>query len=212
MSIEILPITGIILLVILSNGPTDDTQTSTPPPAPKSFKAYQTRDYINIENPEADYEAILRFIEKRYRRILPKEREEIARNLVEYGSHHKVDPILAAALIARESSFDKNAVSPTGAKGLGQIKDFNHKSLDIKDPFDIQENVNGTVGYLKRMMGIWKNRNNQTSLALASYYKGHGAIKKDKEKIDGQTESYVKDILNNYEVITKIREKIHIIQ
>ena len=62
------------------------------------------------------------------------------------------------------------------------------------------------------MLGIWKDKSNQTSLALASYYKGHGAIKKDKEKLDPKTQLYVNDVLYNYSLINEIRKKIDAIR
>ena len=106
--------------------------------------------------------------------------EKIAKYLVEYGRKNNVDPKLAAAVIARESSFNKRAVSRTGAKGLGQIKDFNFKSLNIRDPFDIRQNVSGTVSYLKHLVGRWKGDSRKTSLTLASYFEGPNAIKSKK--------------------------------
>ena len=66
---------------------------------------------------------------------------EIAYWIDEYASKEDIDPMLVAALIDRESSFNKRAVSKTGAKGLGQIKDFNFKSLEINDPYDVKQNV-----------------------------------------------------------------------
>jgi Soluble lytic murein transglycosylase and related regulatory proteins (some contain LysM/invasin domains) len=131
----------------------------------------------------------------------------IAKSLVEYGKKNQLDPKFAAALIARESAFNNKAISSTGAKGLGQIKDFNYKSLRISDPFDIKQNARGTTKYIKRMLSIWKGKSDNISLALASYYKGHGAVKKDNGKLDKTTSAYVKDIMNNYKKIVNIREK-----
>ena len=91
MGIELLPIIGLTLVLILSNGGSDKHQ---PKPPQKKIKAYQTKDYIKVKHPEADYEAILRFIEKRYRKILPKEREEIARTLIDYGKNTTLIPFL----------------------------------------------------------------------------------------------------------------------
>ena len=102
---------------------------------------------------------------------LPKsEASEIAFWINEYAQEEDMDPMLVAALIGRESSFQKDAVSSTGAKGLGQIKDFNFKDLDIEDPYDVQQNVRGTVKYLKQLFSVWKDSKDSTQLALASYY------------------------------------------
>lgn len=102
-----------------------------------------------------DYEVIFTYISDTYKKISKEDAKKIAHYLVKHGRDHNLDPKLAAALIARESGFDKDAVSVTGARGLGQIKDFNYPSLGILDPHDIQENVVGTVKYLKRLFKRW---------------------------------------------------------
>ena len=109
-----------------------------------------------------------------------------------------MDPMLVAALIGRESSFQKDAVSSTGAKGLGQIKDFNFKDLEIEDPFNVQQNVRGTVKYLKHLFTVWKDSNESTQLALASYYQGPNATKKKKDNMPSKVSNYVDDILTSY--------------
>ncbi|MFT5171347.1 MAG: soluble lytic murein transglycosylase-like protein, partial [Candidatus Marinamargulisbacteria bacterium] len=111
----------------------------------------------------------------------------------------------AAAVIARESAFNKNAISSTGAKGLGQIKNFNFKSLKINDPYDIKQNVSGTTSYLKRMLSKWKDQSNNVSLALASYYKGYTNVKKGGGKLDKKTSGYVNDILDYYKDLEDLR-------
>ena len=106
---------------------------------------------------------------------------EIAYWIDEYASQEDIDPMLVAALIGRESSFNKKAVSKTGAKGLGQIKEFNFESLGINDPYNVKQNVRGTVTYLKRLFGMWKGSGDSTRMALASYYQGPNATKKKKK-------------------------------
>lgn len=162
----------------------------------------------DITSPDVEYRAILDYIQNTYTETEPEDAKVIARYLVDYGKEHNVDPKLAAALIARESGFNKRAISSTGARGLGQIKGFNFPSLGIKDPYDIKQNVRGTVSYLNKMLDVWKDKQENVELALASYYKGHNAIKKDKEKLDSKTDSYVKDILSNYNSISKIKDKL----
>ena len=66
-------------------------------------------------------------------------------------------------------------------QGLGQIKDFNFKSLEISDPFDIKQNIRGTVKYLKELKNMWKNSNDSNRMVLASYYQGPNKTKKTKD-------------------------------
>ncbi len=173
---------------------------------------------------QKDYKVILSYIKSKYKKIQAEDAESITKHLVDYGKKHNVDPKFAAAVIARESSFNKNAVSRTGAKGLGQIKDFNFPSLKIENPHDIEQNVSGTTQYLKEMLSNWQKRMNKApeyrqagkrvpisetekvKLALASYYKGFTAV--NREGFDIQTQGYVEDILKYYEEITiSLKEK-----
>lgn len=150
-------------------------------------------------NSQKEYQTIYKYIRSKYKNVSQQDAQKISKYLVKYGKENNVDPKFAAAVIARESAFKKDAVSSTGAKGLGQIKDFNFKSLNIKDPYDIQQNVSGTVGYLKHLMGRWKGHSQAASLTLASYYEGPNAIKSKGGRLEGNTKHYVNDILKKYE-------------
>ena len=101
---------------------------------------------------------------------------------------------------------------------MGQIKDFNYDDLNINDPFDIKENVNGTVKYLKTMIKQWKEKDREelkrvdtesssksdVQLALASYYKGFTAVKT--QGVDAKTQAYVDDIIKSYQEISESSE------
>lgn len=157
---------------------------------------------------KAEYDTIMAYIQDKFKRVDKEEAEEISESLVKYGKEHDLDPKFAAALIARESGFNKKAVSRTGAKGLGQIKDFNFKSLEISDPFSIKENIRGTTKYIRELIGNWENPKKKQSvvnadtesdrirLALASYFKGPGAVRR--EGVDAKSHEYVDDILKYY--------------
>ena len=230
MDLNIIPAVGLLIVVLFSLPEKGQDKSSTHRKYSRSTyvkqnnrlnsrAAYfrdrrQTKKHnnkVNVQtvakNTDLDYESILTYITSTYKKIKKEDAELIAQSLVEYGKKHELDPKFTAALIARESAFNNTAVSSTGAKGLGQIKDFNYKSLKISDPFDIKQNAQGTTKYIKRMLKIWKGKSDDIQLALASYYKGHGAVKKDNGKLDNTTKSYVKDIMNNYKKILSIREK-----
>ncbi|MFC1617205.1 lytic transglycosylase domain-containing protein [Candidatus Margulisiibacteriota bacterium] len=164
----------------------------------------QPRRKSAIED-DLDYKTIHKYIRSTFKKVPAEDARLIAKHLVEMGKEKQLDPKFVAAVMARESGFNKKAVSRTGAKGLGQIKDFNYKSLKIKDPFSIKQNANGTVSYLKRMLSKWKGKDNDKHLALASYFKGYGAVSKDGGKFDRATKGYVDGIMKYYEKIKKIR-------
>lgn len=168
--------------------------------------------FESIED-EKNFFVVNDFIKNQNPKLDPKERELIALYIVKYSKNYDIDPKVTAALIARESSFNRNAISKTGAKGLGQIKEFNYEDLSISNPFNIKENINGTVLYLHKMRQKWSQKKNQLEhhkqnkndiyYALASYYKGFTAVKNSKEMLDSQTKGYISDILTNYNKINQ---------
>jgi soluble lytic murein transglycosylase-like protein len=178
------------------------TPSSSPPVTPYKPPVHNEK---NIRASSGTKKKLERYIKQQNPNIGKTDSAEIAHWIDEYSAEEDVDPMLVAALIGRESSFKKRAVSSTGAKGLGQLKDFNHKPLGIKDPYNVRQNVRGTVKYLKNMMGEWKGNKDSTRLALASYYQGPNKTKKVKKKrgkMAGHVNKYVDDIMTKYKKLS----------
>ncbi|MDC0977724.1 transglycosylase SLT domain-containing protein [bacterium] len=112
-----------------------------------------------------------------------------------YGKEKNQDPRLILAFMARESRFNPQAVSPTGAIGLGQVMPMNFKDLGITNAYDIDQGTKGLVYYFQQKLNDWKDKKDQLGLAIASYLEGSGAIRRNGAKYSGHTEVYVKDIL-----------------
>ncbi|MCO5762845.1 MAG: lytic transglycosylase domain-containing protein [Chromatiaceae bacterium] len=110
---------------------------------------------------------------------------------------HGVPPALAMALVGHESNFDPTAVSPKGARGLGQLMPGTAKSLGV-DPADPRQNVDGSLRYLKQQydaFGSWDK-------ALAAYNGGPGrlsAAKGDIGRMPPETRAYVPAVLQRAE-------------
>ena len=61
---------------------------------------------------------------------------------------HGIDPSILAGLIETESSWDPAAISPSGARGLGQFMPATAREfgVDVNDPIS---SINGAAQYLK---------------------------------------------------------------
>lgn len=88
---------------------------------------------------------------------------------------HQVDPDLLFALIAAESSFDSKAVSPKGARGLGQMQFATARAVapgtvrHPEDLHDVPKSLHATALHLRQLLGDGKG---DLRWALRAYYAG----------------------------------------
>ena len=100
------------------------------------------------------------------------------------------DPILVATLVAIESNYKPEAISPAGALGLCQVMPFHFRSSDNwKDP---KANIGVGSNYLKQLMKQFKG---DKELALAAFNAGPNAVIKARYKVPSnrgnETKNYV---------------------
>ena len=122
--------------------------------------------------------------------------DEIDQSIVMAAARHNVDPNLVRAVVKQESNFNSNAVSRKGAMGLMQLMPSTARQLNVKNPFDPEQNVDAGVRHLKQLL---ENYGGDVSLALAAYNAGSGAVARNSGVPHyAETQNYVRKITNLY--------------
>ena len=119
---------------------------------------------------------------------------------------YRLEPELLQALIAAESGFDTQAVSPKGAVGLMQLMAPTAARYGVKSDrrssiaqklTDPAVNLSAGSRYLRDLIAMFPGR---LDLALAAYNAGEGAVQRAGNKIPNypETQNYVKTVLQLY--------------
>lgn len=106
-----------------------------------------------------------------------------------------VDTALVKAVIKAESDFDPDAVSKKGAQGLMQLMPETARELRVSDAFDPQENLEGGISYLRRLLDLFQGN---IRLAVAAYNAGENAVIANNYNIPPypETQNYVAKVLD----------------
>lgn len=109
---------------------------------------------------------------------------------------YDVDPLLVHSVIQVESGYNPYAMSPKGAQGLMQLMPGTARRFGVSNSFDVRENIEGGVRYLKYLSSIFDDMR----LALAAYNAGEGAVWKYNNRIPPykETEEYVAKVGRRY--------------
>ena len=96
-----------------------------------------------------------------------------------------IDPDLAVRMFVTESGGKKDAVSPKGAAGLGQLMIPAAKEMGLTpaERFDPDKNIPASIGYLKKQLVKY---NGDPEKALAAYNWGGGNVDKHLAKNEGR--------------------------
>ena len=100
---------------------------------------------------------------------------------------YHLEPAFLAAVYWTESAYTPDAVSRTGAIGLGQLMPETASWLGV-DPWNPMENIDGSA----RLYRYFLDQNNgDIQLAIASYAAGPGAVKRAGGVPDQFTANYI---------------------
>ncbi len=123
-------------------------------------------------------------------------RKDIEVLVQRWAPAYSIDPDLVMALIAVESKFQVNAVSPKNAQGLMQLVPATAARFGVKNAFDAVDNLKGGLAYLRWLMAYFKG---EVALVLAAYNAGEESV----ERYRGippyeETRDYVQRITSIY--------------
>jgi soluble lytic murein transglycosylase-like protein len=112
------------------------------------------------------------------------------------AERYRIDSALIKAIIKAESNFDHRAISPVGAKGLMQLMPATAATLQVKDSFHPENNIDGGVRYLRYLMNLF---NGNLPLVLAAYNAGENAVMRYNNRIPPyqETQTYVRRVLHH---------------
>lgn len=86
-----------------------------------------------------------------------------------------IDPLLVAAVVQTESSFNEQAVSSKGAVGLMQVMPSTARDFGITDVHDPGQNLDAGACYLAHLLRRFEG---DLVLALAGYNAGPGSVRR----------------------------------
>jgi soluble lytic murein transglycosylase-like protein len=106
-----------------------------------------------------------------------------------------ISPALVKAVCLAESAMNPTAVSRAGAQGLMQLMPGTAGDMDVADPFDPAQSIDGGTRYLARQVRAFGD----LSLALAAYNAGPATVQQAGgiPKIT-ETQRYVEKVLGYY--------------
>ena len=125
--------------------------------------------------------------------VFPKDYSQYIRKA---ASKYDLEPELIRAVIKTESNGNHRAVSRKGAKGLMQLMPSTANDMNVSNPFDPEENIEGGSRYLKYLL---ERFNGNMTLALAAYNSGPGTVERyGNVPPIMETRQYVKRIYSLY--------------
>ncbi len=136
----------------------------------------------------------------------------VRHHLRQASQRHGVGYELLQALIATESGFDRNAVSPKGAIGLMQLMPATASRFGVKATpsqsiekrlLDPGINIDAGTRYLRYLIDLFPGR---LELAIAAYNAGEGAVTRAGSKVPNypETQQYVKTVSQLHQLLQPI--------
>jgi soluble lytic murein transglycosylase-like protein len=103
----------------------------------------------------------------------------LASRVIREADAASLDARLVVALVAVESAWNPGAISPAGARGLGQLMPATAAALGV-DPDDPEANLHGTVVHLAALLQRYRRypAEERYRRAIAGYNAGASAVER----------------------------------
>lgn len=167
-----------LVLIQKAGAQTSAAQTSVVRPDPKTGRLVRS--------------VIAPAVDKSRPSVKKEEIEQIAETV---AAQQGVEAPLVHSVIRAESNYNPGAVSPKGAQGLMQLIPSTAKRFGVSDTFDVRQNIEGGVKYLKFLLNYFQGDYTRT---IAAYNAGEKAV----DKYQGvppyaETRNYVWQVAKN---------------
>ena len=125
---------------------------------------------------------------------LPAAPHDLRKLINDVAAEVKIAPALLHAVIATESRYNIEALSPRGAIGLMQLMPDTALRFGAPDPYNPRDNVLAGANYLKFLLKLFGN---DVELTLAAYNAGHNAVLRAGNRIPEypETRAYVPKVM-----------------
>jgi soluble lytic murein transglycosylase-like protein len=114
------------------------------------------------------------------------------------AARYELPEALIKAVMAAESAFNPRAVSRRGAQGLMQLMPQTSRELNVAEPFDPAQNIDGGARYLRQ---LWTQYQGDLYQTLAAYNAGPDAVRRARGQVPriAETQEYVRRVLALYQ-------------
>ncbi|MEB3287486.1 MAG: lytic transglycosylase domain-containing protein [Vampirovibrionales bacterium] len=172
---KIASVAPVTALMAIESGVHSATTLTKPSTTDAIVKQYLFRNAFLSRPPIAASQSlpIASYIQLSNKKVAANDARLFAEAIVYFCQFYRVNPKLVASMIAVESSYRSDAISSSGAIGLGQLKPDTANWLGVSDPFDPIENIGGMTRYLAWLIQRYQGSYDH---AVSAYYQGQGTV------------------------------------